>query len=110
MKTIAMTLACLLVAGTAAAAEQTYSVVVKQSDFRSAEAVANLHARIRKQSRQACPNYFVERDLRAMAQCREEVEAELVSKINHPVLNAFVEGEESLRIALAARKGAGDRS
>lgn len=111
MKRIALplTLACLLGSG-AAAADESYSVAIKQSDFRDAATVAGLHQRIRKESREACPNYFVERDLRAIAQCREEVEADLVSKINHPLLNAYVEGEDSLRLALAARDNGDDRS
>lgn len=107
--TCALSLTCLL--GTSVAlAKDGYSVSIKKSDFRSAKTVASLHQRIRKQSRDACPNYFVQRDLRAIAQCRKEVEEDLVSKINHPLLNAYVEGEESLRLALAERASGNDRS
>ena len=109
MKRIAFTLACLL-ASSVALAEPGYSVAIKKSDFRNADTVAALHKRIRQQSREACPNYFVQRDLRAIADCRRDVEADLVSKINHPLLNAYVEGDESLRLALAERSDSSDRS
>ncbi|MFK7916363.1 MAG: UrcA family protein [Pseudomonadales bacterium] len=107
--TCALSLTCLL--GTSVAlADPGYSVSIKKTDFRNAKTVAGLHQRIRKQSREACPNYFAQRDLRAISNCRQEVEADLVSKINHPLLNAYVEGEESLRLALAERADGDDRS
>lgn len=95
-------LASLLTAGTASA-DTNYSIAVKQSDFRSANSVEALYKRIKRQAKDACPSYFVERNLREISQCREEVTEDLVSKINHPLLNAYVEGEDSFRVALAER-------
>lgn len=93
-----------------ALADSDYSIVVKQTDFKSAESVRALHQRIRREARQACPTFAGHRSIRETAVCRQEVAADLVSKINHPLLNAYVEGEDSLRIALAERGRTAERS
>ncbi|MGI9323912.1 MAG: UrcA family protein [Pseudomonadales bacterium] len=93
-----------------AVADSEYSIVVKQTDFQSAEGVRALHQRIQRESRQACPTFAGHRSIRETAVCRREVLADLVSKINHPLLNAYVEGEDSLRIALTERRRTAERS
>ncbi len=108
MKRLLATCTIALAASTAYADDQ-YKVVVDERDFRSEASVKDLYRRIRKEARHVCPTYFATRNMREIANCRADVEADLVSKINHPLLNAYVEGTESLRIALAERKERDER-
>lgn len=104
------TLAIAATTATAAFADDQYGIVIDERDFRTEESVKALYKRIRREARNTCPTYFVNRDMREIANCRSDVETDLVSKINHPLLNAYVEGTESLRLALAERKQRNERS
>lgn len=96
--TLVGTLAGLLLAG-AAQADISYSVKVSGKDFQNTARVAALHKRIRRTAAEVCPNYFVSRGLAEVQKCRREVEADLVSRINHPMLTAYVNGEDSSLVA-----------
>lgn len=88
-----------------ASADISYSVSIKDSDFTSAAAVAKLHDRIREVSVEVCPRFYVTRDLGDTAECRRDVQADLVERIDHPVLNAYLTGSAELQAALLAERG-----
>lgn len=89
-----------------AAADISYSVTIQEDDFSSELAVARLHERIQQVSVEVCPRYFVSRDLGDTTECRRDVQADLVARINHPVLNAYLTSGEQLELALQAQRGA----
>lgn len=89
-----------------AAADISYSVTIQEDDFSSTAAVAKLHERIKQVSVAVCPRYFVSRNLAATAKCRREVQADLVARINHPVLDAYMKSGDEPRLALQAERGA----
>ena len=89
----------LLGASLAQAGDLSYSVSVNERDFVSAAKVRQLHQRIRRTAAKVCPSYFVSRSLAESSQCRREVEADLVARIGHPALTAYVSGGEKLQVA-----------
>lgn len=99
--TITGSVAALLLAG-AAQADINYSVKISEKDFASTDRVAALHERIRRTAARVCPSYFVSRGLAEVSKCRRDVEADLISRINHPVLSAYVNGDSPVQVAAAA--------
>ncbi|MEM1434137.1 MAG: UrcA family protein [Pseudomonadota bacterium] len=98
--TLIGSVAGLLLAG-AAQADISYSIKVSEKDFQNTAKVAELHKRIRRTAAEVCPSYFVSRGLAEVQQCRRDVEADLVSRIDHPVLTAYVNGERAAFFASA---------
>ncbi|MEM6708502.1 MAG: UrcA family protein [Pseudomonadota bacterium] len=92
-------------AGAAHAGDMDYSINVSDKDFKSGATVVALHQRIRRTARSVCPSYFVSRGLAESARCRREVEADLVARIAHPALTAYVRGGEQLQVAERALAG-----
>ena len=88
----------LLLAG-AAQADISYSIKVSEKDFQNTAKVAALHQRIRRTAAKVCPSYFVSRGLTEVSQCRRDVEADLVSRIDHPELTSYVSGDSPALIA-----------
>ncbi len=77
----------------------SYSISYAPSELNSAAAVYSLHQRIRRIARENCPSYGVSRELKAGAQCRADVAADLVSRIGNPALSALHAGDEGRTVA-----------
>lgn len=81
-------LGCALAMPLQASADEGYKLNYSPAQLTTNTSVQALHKRIRQLAREACPSYFVERDLRARAECIAAVEDELVTKVNNPRLTA----------------------
>lgn len=85
-------------------ADTKYSISYTSEDFRSIEAVQALHARIRIVAKESCPSFFVTRDIADSRRCIVQVTDEIIQKVDHPLLQAYIEGEEQFELALQSRK------
>lgn len=80
-------------------ADQGYQLSYNVSELKSLGSAKTLHRRIRRVALAHCPNYGVTKDLRDRAACIEEVEADLVSKVNHPLLTQVHTGNSVMNVA-----------
>ncbi len=90
----------VVVAATASADDSQYVLSYTEADFESVDSVKALHRRIRSLATNHCPRYARSRDLRGTSDCVKDVVTDLIDSIDHPVLSAYLEGEDELRIAL----------
>ncbi len=108
MKMMQAAFAVVMVAGlvsTASASSKDYEWSYSANDFASPGAVKRLHSRMLAEAREHCPSYRITRDLRGARSCVGNVLNDMVRKIDHPLLNAYVEGEDdALDLAFANRQ------
>ena len=93
--------ACAIAASSFAFAGEDFSMKYSSADFQDAKSVEELYQRIRVTAREHCPSYSVSRSLADRRACVDDVSEQLVSKIDHPVLTAFVNGESPVEVAAA---------
>ncbi len=79
--------------------QDKYSFSYVPAELSSQQSLTSLHKRIRRVARDNCPSYGVSRELKAGAQCRAEVAADLVSRINNPALTALHVGKPQREVA-----------
>ena len=87
-------------AATAMADDYEFVLSYTEADFDSVESVKALHRRIRSVARDHCPTYGVTHNLRDAQDCVNDLVTNAIESIDRPVLSAFLEGGEELRIAL----------
>lgn len=89
----------VLAASGGTATPQHYQLSYKGSDLKSMQSVKALHKRIRRIAVSYCPDYGVTKDLSERASCIEDVEADLVSQVGHPLLTKVHRGDVAMTIA-----------
>lgn len=83
-----------------------YAVSYTKSELASVQGVKDVHARIVKVAKRYCPDYSVVKDLREVNACVADVVNDLVAKVDNPRLYSFHQGDDSVRVASANRRGA----
>lgn len=86
-----------------AAANTSYQLSYSPSELKSAESVRALHLRIRRIALAHCPDYSVTRGLNERASCIKDVESDLVSQVDNPLLTKIHTGDATLSIASTSR-------
>lgn len=92
-----------VVANSHAAAQASYQLSYNTNELKSVGSVNALHLRIRRAARDYCPNYAVTKNLHERASCIKNVEADLVSQVDHPLLSRVHWGDAALAIASTSR-------
>lgn len=80
-----------------------YAMAYSSAELSSASGVKQVHERIVKVAKQYCPTYSQIRDHNDVAACVSDVVADLVSKVDHPRLTSYHEGDHSVQVASAGR-------
>lgn len=81
----------------------SYQLSYNAAELKSAESVKALHTKIRRIALDYCPDYSVTRNLSERASCINDVESDLVSQVNHPLLTRIHSGDAAVSIASTAR-------
>ena len=93
----------LAMAAGGASDSQSYQLSYNAAELKSMGSAKALHRRIRRVALAHCPDYGTTKDLRDRAACIKEVETDLVSKVNHPLLTQIHSGDSAMSIAAADR-------
>ncbi len=88
-------MAAITTVSAASYGDTRYELRVNPAQLNGLENVQSLHDQIQDTARRACPSFGNERDLREMRACREDVVADIVQQINHPLLTAVHLGEDA---------------
>ncbi|MEM7099805.1 MAG: UrcA family protein [Pseudomonadota bacterium] len=80
-------------------AESEYAITYQKAELNSVEGRTSVHERVLKAAKAHCPSYHRTKSLRDVANCIDDVVADLVVKIDHPGFTAFVNGEIGYNVA-----------
>lgn len=89
-------------AGSATSAS-SYQLNYNVVELKSAASVKALHVKIRRVARDYCPDYSVNKNLRERTNCIRDVESDLVSQVDHPLLTRIHSGDAAISIASTRR-------
>lgn len=81
------------VAFSGVAAANEYAVSFSQDELVSYEGVGQVHARIVETAKDYCPTYAEVRSVSTVRACVNDVVADLVSKVNDPLMTAYHNGD-----------------
>lgn len=90
-------------AGPASSDGPSYQLNYSAAELQSAESVKALHLRIRRVALAYCPDYSVTKNLSERASCIKDVESDLVSQVDHPLLTRIHSGDTEMSIASTRR-------
>ncbi len=93
----------LALAGSANSDEASYQLSYNSAELKSAGSVKALHRKIRRIALDYCPDYGVTKNLSERASCIKDVESDLVSQVNHPLLTRIHSGDAAVSIASTTR-------
>ncbi|SIN92379.1 UrcA family protein [Parasphingorhabdus marina DSM 22363] len=99
------TAALMLMAGAGSAKAETVEVRYMASELSTQAGVERVSQRINRKVRRACRKISVASSPRSRRECRNDLTAQLVGKIDHPVLTAIYSGTRSGRLASNAAGG-----
>lgn len=89
----------ILVAGAGTAQAEKVEVRYHASELSTQAGVAGVSKRIDRNVRRACRKASVASSPRSRRNCRADLTAQLISKIDHPVLTAIYSGTRTGRLA-----------
>ena len=76
-----------------ALADDGYALAFEPAQIRSVEDMQRLHARIQDLAKAQCPTSKGVQAMREAKNCRAEITADLVNKVNLPAFSAYVEDQ-----------------
>ena len=85
--------------GAGAQAQPDYAFSYSADDLATSAGVADLHARIVKEAKDACPDYLEVRSRADVSRCIDGVVDDLVEKVDHPKLTSYHQDGARVEVA-----------